>query len=231
MPFVPETSRNRSVALYRLYKSGLLDAEYEEIVPLALVAFPHNGVHTAKPLKTAGDITGAKLIVTSKLVGQAITRLGATPMTIPLLETYESLQRGTVDGVITAWTAVEPLKLQEVTTYHVDTELGGGTGILLMAKKRYAALPDAARAVLDANSGEGHTRTFGAFWDGEQEKGRALVATPPGRHTIVSLTPEQDARWRRLAAPVAEEWAKNTPNGEVILARYRALVAEVKAGR
>jgi TRAP-type C4-dicarboxylate transport system substrate-binding protein len=230
IPFMPEKSEHRSVALYRLYKTGMLDSEYDEIVPLALVAFPHNGLHLAKPLRTPDDIAGVKLIVTSKLVGQAVTRLGGTPITIPLLETYESLNRGIVDGVVTAWTAIEPLKLAEVTSYHVDVEMGGGTGVVLMARKRYQALPEPARKIIDANSGEGHTRRFGAFWDSEQEAGRAIIARAGDKHTVKTLTPAQDAEWRRRAAPIADEWARETPNGEKILSTYRTLVSQVKTG-
>lgn len=231
IPFTPEKSEYRSVALWRLYKTGLIDAEYTEVVPFAFVAFPHNGVHAAKPLKSPDDISGLKLIVASKLAGQAIARLGGTPISLPLLQSYETLQRGTVDGVVTAWTALPDQKLYEVTSYHVDVELGGSTGFVFMGKKRYDALPEAARKVLDDHTGGGQTRIFGQFWDSEQERGRAFVERLGEKHAIKTLTPEQDARWRRLAAPVAEEWAKNTPNGEEILTRYRALLADVKAGR
>jgi TRAP-type C4-dicarboxylate transport system substrate-binding protein len=231
IPFTPEKSEHRSVALWRLYKTGLLDSEYGEIVPFAFVAFPHNGVHTAKPLKSPDDISGVKLIVASKMSAQTIARLGGTPITLPLLQTYESLQRGTVDGVVTAWTAMEAQRLDEVTSYHVDVELGGSTGILFMGKKRYDALPAAARKILDDHTGEGHTRTFGRFWDSEQDRGRAIIEALPGKHTVVSLTPAQEAEWRRRVAPVAEEWARETPNGEKLLGTYRSLVAQVKAGR
>jgi TRAP-type C4-dicarboxylate transport system substrate-binding protein len=230
IPFTPEKARHRSVALWRLYKTGLLDSEYTEIVPFAFVAFPHNGVHAVRPLKSADDISGLKLIVASKLAGQAITRLGGTPITLPLLQTYESLQRGTVDGVVTAWTAIGPLKLDEVTSYHLDTELGGSTGILFIGKKRYDALPAAARKILDDHTGEGHTNTFGAFWDSEQEKGRAIIEAVRDKHTVATLNPAQEARWRRLVEPVAEEWAKTTPNGERIMSTFRSLVTQVKAG-
>jgi len=231
IPFTPEKAEYRSVALWRLYKTGMLESDYAEIVPFAFVAFPHNGIHLAKPLKSPDDIAGMKLIVASKLAALAIARLGGTPITLPLLQTYESLQRGTVDGVVTAWTAIAPLKLDEVTAYHVDTELGGSTGILFMGKKRYEALPAAARKILDDHTGEGHTKTFGAFWDNEQNKGRAIIEALPEKHTTKTLTPEQEARWRRTVEPVAEEWAKATPDGERLLGTYRRLVAEVKAGR
>ena len=40
IPFMFDNSETGSVALWRLYKSGLLDAEYDQIVPLMLVALP-----------------------------------------------------------------------------------------------------------------------------------------------------------------------------------------------
>jgi TRAP-type C4-dicarboxylate transport system substrate-binding protein len=180
LPFEAESAEQASVAYWRLYKTGLLNAEYDEIVPLMLID--------------------------------------------------EGIQRGTVDGAAIPWTAIWPFKLGEVTTYHVEAQLGNSLGVVFMTKKKYDALPAAARKVIDDNRGEAESRTFGAMWDSEHDKGREMARAMGGKHAIVALTPEQTARWRERIAPLAAEWAKSTPDGEKVLGAWRELLAKVKAG-
>jgi TRAP-type C4-dicarboxylate transport system substrate-binding protein len=99
-----------------------------------------------------------------------------------------------------------------------------------MARKKWDALPAAARKVIDDNSGEKQSRLFGAFWDAVNGEGRKMVEGV-AKHRIVALTPAQDAAWRRAGEAVAAEWVKTTPGGEKILAAYKAELAKAKAGR
>ena len=229
LPLISDNATEPSVAYWRLYESGMLDSEYAELVPIMLFSFAHAGLHTAKPLRAPDEIRGLKLMTGSRIVADVIGGLGAAPVTIPLSEAYTSIQRGAVDGTMTPWTAITAFKLAEVTTYHVDTWMGASPGAVFMTKKRYEAMPAAARKVLDANRGERESKAMGAFWDSEQTLGRDLVAAKPG-HTIVRLTPEQEATWRRHADAAAANWAKSVPDGEKLLAAFTRLLAKVKAG-
>jgi TRAP-type C4-dicarboxylate transport system substrate-binding protein len=230
LPFEVDKSEPASVALWRLWKSGLLDREYNEVVPLYVVAFPQTGIHTARPMKAPDSLAGLKIISGQKITAEVVTRLGGTPISLPITDIYEGIQRGTADGVIQQWTAFQPFKLAEVTTYHVDTTLSGATGMVFISKKRYDALPAAARKVIDDHSGEAQSRRFGAFWDSVQDEGRQMVKARGDKHTIVRLTPEQEKSVRDKIAPVAAEWARSTPGGDKVLGAYRELIAKVKSG-
>lgn len=229
IPYLSMKSEDASVAYWRLYKSGLLDDEYDEIVPLFVAGFPQSSLHLAKPLKSIDNISGLKIATGSKYGAGIVKQLGATPIFLPLPDYYEGLQRGTVDGIVMTWTAFQPFKLAEVTKYHIDTQLGGAPGAVFMTKKRYNALPPEARKIIEANSGEAQSRMFGAFWDRVQDEWRQKVKGMKD-HTVVSLTAEQTAEWRKRVAPLAEEWIKNTPDGEKVYAKYTELVNQLEAG-
>lgn len=229
LPFIGDNATESSVAYWRMYKAGLLESEYQDIVPLMLFSFAHSQLHVGKPPRAADNLTGLKIMTGSKIVADIITDMGAAPVTIPLSDTYAALQRGTIDGLMTAWTAFAPFKLAEVTHYHIDMQMGTSTGALFMAKKRYDALPSDARKVLEANSGERESKAFGAFWDSEQTLGRTMVQGMGG-HTIVSLTPAQEATWRQKAEAAQAAWAKSVPDGDKLLAAFKDYLAKVKAG-
>jgi len=168
--------------------------------------------------------------VSSRASGEVVTRIGMAPIALPVTDTYEALQRATVDGVALGWTAVESFKLDEVTFYHANASFGTSSGMLFINKKRYEALPEAARKVIDAHSGEAESRVLGKFWDRLDIVGEDRVKAIKGQ-TVVALPAEIQAKWARLAEPVAEEWAKTVANGQKVLAAYRAELAKVKAGK
>ncbi len=230
LPFLVDKAEDASVALWRLHQSGLLTAEYDEIVPLVLIAFPQVGVHLSKAPRGLDSLAGVKLAVGNKAGADILTRLGGAPISLPVTDYYEAIQRGTVDGSMSQWTQFQPFKLAEVTNYHIDTSLGSAAGIVFMSKKKWATLPEAARKIIMDNSGEKQSRAFGAFWDAVNEEGRAMVRARGEKHTIVNFTPEQTAQWRQKVQPVTDDWAKSTAGGDKVLDAFKSNIAKAQAG-
>jgi TRAP-type C4-dicarboxylate transport system substrate-binding protein len=228
LPFLAPNAEIASIAYWRLYSSGALDAEYDQAQPLFIAGYPMTSLHFTGPLKSLDDLRGLKVITANKALAESVTRLGGAPVTLNAGESYQAIQRRTVDGIAIQWMAFEPFKLGEVTKYHVEAPLGSSSGMVFMAKPRYQALPAAARAVIDAQSGEGQSRTFGRFWDQVQAEGRATVSASSD-HTIVALSPAQAEAWRQRLAPIADQWAAETPDGRKILDAYRALIATAQS--
>ena len=231
LPFEVDKAENGSVALWRLYQRGLFDAEYDTVKPLFMITFPPAGGHFAKAPKTLENLNGLKLATGSKVGADTVSRLGGAPLSMVTSEYYTAIQRGMVDGVLVQWTAFQPFKLQDVTFYHVETKLGGGaTGMVFMAKKRYDALPAAARKILDDNSLEAESRVYGKFWDDVDNEGREMVKALGDKHQIVTIPPEIEAKWRTAISPVIDDWQKTTPDGDKVLAAFRTEIAKVRAG-
>jgi TRAP-type C4-dicarboxylate transport system substrate-binding protein len=236
LPFVVDrtvyTAEHASAAQWRLYKSGLIDAEYEQVIPLFLNVLTQSQLHTVRPLKSleaATVLSGLKINGPAPHYGKVISRLGGAPVSFSTAETYESLQRNLMDGTITGFTAFPPYKLDEVTSYHVDTSLGTAAGMMFMTRKRYAALSAAARKAIDANSGEAPSRELGRFFQRTDDEVRARMKASP-KHTVVELTPEQTAAWQQRIAPAIDELLADRPGGRKVLDEFRKQLAAVKAG-
>jgi len=231
LPFLGGNAEAQSTAFWRLYAKGDFGSEYSEIQPLVMIGLPQSGIHMAsKPMKTLEDFKGTKFRTGSKIAGDIILALGGTPISIQVGEMTQSLQRGLVEGVIMPWTAFNPFRLDEVTHYHVDVPFGGGPIFIFMAKKRYDALPTAAKKAIDDNSGEAASRNFGQWWDGEDKKTRDRVSAQPG-HTVVSLPKDEYDRWAARVQTVLDEWGKSMPGGAETITKYKQEIANVQAGR
>jgi TRAP-type C4-dicarboxylate transport system substrate-binding protein len=230
LPFTSDKAEDASVAYWRLLKSGILDSEYTDIEPLFFCVFSQASLHTRRPVARVDDLAGMKIATGNSVAADLVTRMKGVPISLALTEYYEALQRGTVDGVVTPWTAILPFKLHEVVRHHIELPLGATTGALFMARKRFAELTPAARKLLVDNSGEAESRRFGAFWDSEQDRGRNIVKSMAG-HTVANASAEQEARLRELVQPVKQAWTAKTPNGAKALDAYEKLLAEVRSGR
>ncbi|HEY3920028.1 MAG TPA: TRAP transporter substrate-binding protein [Stellaceae bacterium] len=228
LPFLFDRPDDASVAYWRLYKSGALDSEYTEIVPLYLVTLANSGLHLDRAPPAPDDIRGLKIVASSKITADIVTALGGTPISLQQNDMYTALQRHAVDGTYGAWTSFPAFKLGEVTNYHIEAKLGGAPAMVFMAKKRFDALPAAAQKLLMDNSGEAASRRFGEYWMNLDNEVRQQYRQSPG-HTIAELTPAQRDGWRAKLEPIDAQWQKDTPGGRAVLAKYRALLGEVES--
>jgi TRAP-type transport system periplasmic protein len=231
LPFVFSSAEQASAVFWRLYKSGLLDQEFDQVVPLFIEAFPQNSLHLGKaPPAPLRDLRGLRIIASGRIETRVIEALGGTPASIALSDSYEALQRGTADGIIFPTGAAPDFKLDEVTHYHIAAALGGGPGGVWMSKAKYLSLPPEVKTIIDQNSGEAQSRKAGRVLDQrEAEVPKELEAKKD--QTITTLTPEQATAWQKALAPVFGNWADvDKAQADAVLAKVRALAAAVQSG-
>lgn len=133
-------------------------AEFEDknLVPLIpMLAAGGYSTMCSKPMTSLDDWKGKQLRVGSAAAGQQVTDLGATPVSLSFPETYEALQRGTVDCDLG-----QLAPNVEAGTFEVAPHIGVATdaGIArsagaITAGKNYSQLPLAyQQVVFDAMS-------------------------------------------------------------------------------
>ncbi len=228
LPATYNTSYEGSMALWGLYTKGLIAKEYADVKLLAAFAFPPSGVHANVPIKRLDDLKGMKLAASGRMRSQVVSILGAVPISLSPPQTYQSVSRGLVKGMIMTWTAFQPYRYAEVVNYHIDTSLGGSAGMIFMNKQVYEGLPAKAKQAIDSHSGEVLVRRFSKFWDRIVERARKRVNGLKG-HTVTVLSPEAKQRWDKVVAPMSAAWVKRVPNGAEMLETFKAGVAKVRA--
>jgi TRAP-type C4-dicarboxylate transport system substrate-binding protein len=230
LPFITEDNVACSVAYWRLYKSGLLDTEYKDVVPIWFGCLTTVYLHWAQEPKQIDDLGGAKFRVAGKIPAQAVQLLGGTPISMPPGEMYEGLQRGTIDGLATTWASFEPYKLHEVSKFHLEVPLGSIPSMHFMSKKKLESLPKDVRDVILANSGEEATRGAGAYFASAAARARAPVAAS-AQQKIVKPSAAQTEIWKKKVAVIGENWAKERPNGDKVIEAFTKHYNDALAGR
>ena len=228
MPFEVNKSIDASRALWRLYEKGMISMEFGAVHPLAIFVFNASRFHANKPLAKAEDFKGLKVAVFSRMLSEIANNIGATPVTVSTTEIYETMQRNLAQICIMGWTGTQTFKIDEVTKFHLDAPLGSSPGYMLMNKETYAKLPAVAKAAVDKNAGLPFTIKMGNNSDTVEAQVRERTKAKPG-HTVAELDPAELERWKKMVAPLVDEWVKSTPDGAKVLAAYRAELASLRA--
>lgn len=230
LPFEAKNHREDALALWHLYQKGVITEEFAKVKPLGFIVFPELVIHSKRPIHSLADMKGLKISVEGRVLSNMMPRLGAVPISLQPGELYASLQRGLVEAVPQGWPSVPTFHLNEVTNFHLEAPLGYNTGYVFMNKDAYAKLPQKGREAIDKYSGEAYVTRLIAADDTMEAFGRDATKGIQGQ-TIASLAPAEEARWKELVAPVTEEWVKATPDGDKVLAAFRAEVAAIRAGK
>lgn len=227
LPFEAPKAVVASVALWRLYESGVIADEFTKVKPIALFGYNPSGIQTSRPIARLEDMKGIKLAVISRAAAQEVELLGGTPVTMSPAEIYESIQRGLSAGAVLGWTGTQTFKLAEVTTYHLDVPFGNNPGFFMISKEVYDRVPADARKALDKHMGMEWSVIMGKNSDQVEEESRIEVRAKAG-HTVSQLAAAETERWKKLLVPIGEEWVKTNPDGAKVLAAYRAEVAKAE---
>jgi TRAP-type C4-dicarboxylate transport system substrate-binding protein len=230
LPFETPNATMGSIALWRLLQQGVVADEWTKVKPIALMVFPNVVFHSRKPIANLNDMRGLKLSAQSRQVADGIERLGGAPITMAVTDLYPALQRATVDAATIGWPAHSVYKLWEVAQYHIEVPLGSETTFMIMNKDSYAKLPFKGRQAIDGEIGEAFQSFIGKSLDQLDAEESKTTAARPGQ-SVTKLAPEEAAIWRQRTLPVTEAWVKATPDGDKVLAAYRAEMARMVTGR
>lgn len=223
LPFESKTSLAAATALWKIYEKGITAGEFDAVKPLGIWTFPNSAVNSRNPVKSLDDLKGKKVTVSNPIAGRTVVALGAAPVAMPPSDVYQALSRGLADMALMPFTGVATFKIDDVAKHHVDVALGADSAIVFMNKRKWDALPAKAKAAIDKHSYLSFSQTLGRAADAEWARSRGSL------RDVSDLPEAEEARWKKLVAPVAQQWAKETPNGAKVLEAFRAEVAAVES--
>ncbi|MBA84687.1 TRAP transporter substrate-binding protein [Thalassobius sp. S69A] len=231
LPFMMTDARATSRAYWQMFETHMKDGEFSHVHILGAWVHGPGMIHTKDPVNTPADLEGMKIRGGSRSVNSLLTKLGATPVGMPVPAVAEGLSKGVIDGTTIPWEVTSALKVPELVGNH--TEFSGSalytlTFVLAMNKDKYESLPDDLKAVIDANSGE----EFSVFAGGTQEDsdGPARAKAVALGNNIITLDEAATEEWRALAQPIYDEWVadmnKKGIDGQALIDEARALIAK-----
>lgn len=230
LPFMVGKATESAVALQQYVEQQAMD-EFKGVKLITVHTHGPGLFHGRKPIKRLEDMQGMKVRGGSRIINIALKELGAVAVGMPVPQTSEALSKGVIDATTLPWEVVPAYRVQQTVKNH--TGFAGPKGLytqtfgVMMNQKRYDALPDDLKAVIDANSGVEVARAFGAVMDEYDQIG--LQAAEKARNNIVMLDDKETARWQAALAPTRDAWFQEVQgkgiDGPKLLAEAERLIA------
>lgn len=229
LPFMMTNARAVSRAYWEMFEKHMKDTEFKNVHILGTWVHGPGMIHTKDPVASPGDLQGMKIRGGSRSVNSLLTKLGATPVGMPVPAVSEGLSKGVIDGTTIPWEVTTALKVPELVANHTEFEgkaLYTLTFVLAMNKQKYENLPDDLKKVIDDNSG----LEFSVFAGGTQEDsdGPARQFAVDRGNNIITIDQAGVEEWRTLAQPIYDEWVADMNSkgidGQALIDEARMLI-------
>ena len=232
VPFVAPSAEAAAVAAWRWYEgNGFIEQDTADTKLLALFAHAPHLYHSRVPLTALADFKGLKVRAGGNGVKIA-EMLGAVPVGMPPGQANEAMSKGTIDVSQFPWESVKGLRLNEVSTHHLEIPGGTYAGIFWMAMspKTWDKLSDSQKEAVTSVSGEFGSRFISQKWD-EQEAVGMATAKESG-NTITTMSEADTKALYDMTRVFRDDWVTKATDagldGEALMQGYETIVTELK---
>jgi TRAP-type C4-dicarboxylate transport system substrate-binding protein len=196
--------------------------ELDEVQVMYLHGHGPGILHSKKAINKLEDVKGIKIRCTG-MAAKIAGALGATPVAMPMGETYDALSRGVVDASMAPQEALQGWKWGEVVKF--TTECFGASYssgmFVVMNKDKWNSLPPDVQKIIEKINEE-YIEKQGKTWDEIDKAGRD--ATLKLGNKIISLSQDEDWKWTKAVKPLLDEYKKNMKEkglpGDEVLSFY-----------
>jgi TRAP-type transport system periplasmic protein len=226
LPGLFKDLRESSLVATRLNKRKVLN-DYGDFYVIGLWGTAPYSIHTNYPVNSIADLKGKTIRASSKNESAALRAFGAVPIGMPVTEIPEAISRGTISGTTSHMAPFFDFGLDRVTNNHFFIGLGVVPLAVLMNKKKFDALPEAARAAVERNAGDALTKkwidSITSYNAANLEK---LKSNPKNKVVFPSQAELDEAQ--RLLTPVRDEWVAVSERHKELKAALDSELAAVR---
>jgi TRAP-type transport system periplasmic protein len=229
LPFMTSGGETGSRAFQEYVEKNAME-EFKDVKLICVHTHGAGLFHTKEPVTDMEQLRGMKIRGGSRVISNMLTKLGATPVGMPVPAVTDALSKGTIAGTTIPWEVAPALKVHELVKNH--TTFAGKQGLytqtfaVSMNKASYDKLPADLKKVIDDNSGMAAATLFGRAMDEGDAIGLDIAKKAGNR--IISLDAAETQRWKRTASTVEADWIKEMAgkgiDGPRLIAEARAAI-------
>ena len=181
--------------------------EWDKVKVLWMHASTPNVMITTKPVRKLEDLKGMTIRAPGR-VGDTVRALGASPAPMPIMEVYDALAKGVIQGVNTPFETLKTFRFAEVAKYTTACWQVGNiySFYVIMNKESYNKLPPDLKEIFDDLCGEYQER-FALMWNSLDFEGEDF-AQKKGVE-IIQLTDQEVPQWKKRTDSVIEDYVKS----------------------
>jgi TRAP-type C4-dicarboxylate transport system substrate-binding protein len=193
-----------SLTLWDLYNT-FKPKEFKKVKVLTMFASAPSNIMSEVPVRNLDDLKGLELRA-SGTPSNVLGLLGATPVSMPMSETPEALQKGVVKGLLSSLEVLKDFNFAELCRHETITNFPVYPFAVVMNLRAWKALPQSVQKVMDDLGGE-QAEWTGVYMDRHVQESVAWSQEKYGV-TVYKLSPEDMAEAQKKSAPLVDEWKK-----------------------
>lgn len=227
LPFLVETAGESSEMLWTLYKEfPELQKEHEDTTPLWLFTVdPAQLISANKKIEKPEDLKGLRVRTPSPLGNQIIEMLGGIPVSMPMGEVYDSLQKGVVDVAMVPISEAKDFNLHEVIKYITYGNFSVTPFFSVMNNDVFASFSKEDQELIKNLGGENMIDAVAKSTVEASKAGRKMAEE--NGVEIIELKGDLLAEWEKSLAPISAKWIEDMESkglpGQAIFDRVQEL--------
>jgi len=208
LPFMSDNPEQFAPVADRFYRKSLASYnEFKGVHALSVyVVSPGQLFNRVRPIRTLADFKGLKMRSPQPSATQALSLLGAVPVSKPVSETYELLSSGVLDGTFMPPESIPAFKLTDLVphTTIVPGAIYNTVLVLGINEDKWKSLSQADRDAITRLSSDVFARNIGrAYANGDKAAYETLRKA--GKH-VETLPAPALAEMKKVLLPIEKDW-------------------------
>jgi TRAP-type C4-dicarboxylate transport system substrate-binding protein len=227
LPYLVRSATEAALAGWQLHAEGLIDGT-QDVQVIGIWSTDVATIQTVNPLPALSDVRNLKIRTAGSVQASFIALLGGISETMSAIEMNEAIQRGSIDGVVQAWSGIRTFRTDRLMRSAYQAPLGALPFMLLMNRNTWDKLSPEVQALFMKHGGETLSHRAGAQYDaianGIRDEPEVV-----DRYTFVVPDEAQNAANALQLRPIHDEWIRKRPNGRAVYDRFVALLEALRA--
>jgi len=202
LPLNPPSATVSSLVLWDLYKKYHPKAFGKVKVLTMFTTAPFN-IMSKVPVRNLDDIKGLDLRAPGS-AGVVLKNLGGNPVGMPMPQTPEALQKGTVKGLISSLEVMKDFKFAELCRYVTKIDVGVIPFAVVMNMDKWNSLPKDVQKVME-ELGPQQAVWTGVYMDNHVKDSMAW-SKKTHNIEVIELSKAEKAKWDKLLDPITGKW-------------------------
>ena len=188
--------------------TALNPAEVQDTHLMMVICTGPGDLFTKKPVRSLADLQGMQIRATG-LSATTISLLGGAPVAMSQAETYESLQKGVVEGNLSPDEVLKGWKHAEVTQYITLTPFLYNTLFFVTFNQdTWDSMPQELQDKVTAATEKFHEEVGIGLWDMQNAPAMDYAVNEMNME-VITLPEEEAALWIEKVQPLQDEYTKN----------------------
>lgn len=159
-----------------------------------------------KPIQSPEDLNGLRIRTPSPAANGILEAYGAIPVSMPMGDVYEAMQRGVVDGALAPASVITNFQLADVTGYITKGDFYTSSLFVVINPNTWSQIAEEDQVAIEELMGEAMALKAGEIYDEDGEGG--WNAAREGGIEIYEISDEELDTWKAPLEHLNEEWVE-----------------------